>query len=94
MSSLFVLFFWTVPKKTELFIINLSITIGFLQKLMIVAMSWAFANKVAHFTYCEIPSAILVGFLLFQTLPDLFSWVGMVPIIFNDMLVKLFINKS
>jgi len=95
MSSLFIPFFWNVPGKTELFIIIiLSITTALSQTLMIVAMSWASADKVAPFTYFEIPSATLVGFLLFQTLPDLLSWVGMVLIIFSGVLVKLFTNKS
>jgi len=95
MSSLFVPFFWNVPGKTELFIIIiLSLTTALSQTFMIVAMSWASADKVAPFTYFEIPSATLVGFLLFQTLPDLLSWVGMVLIIFSGVLVKLFTNKS
>ena len=94
-SSLFVPFFWNVPSKIELFIIIiLSLTTALSQTLMIVAMSWASADKVAPFTYFEIPSATLVGFLFFQTLPDLLSWVGMGLIIFSGLLVKLFSNKS
>lgn len=94
-SSLFVPFFWNVRSKIELFIIIiLSITTALSQTLMIVAMSWASADKVAPFTYFEIPSATLVGFLFFQTLPDLLSWVGMGLIIFSGLLIKLFSNKS
>ncbi len=94
-SGLFVPFFWNVPGKTEIFIILiLSVTTALSQTLMIVAMSWASADRVAPFTYFEIPSATLVGFLLFETLPDLISWVGMALIIFSGVLVKVFSNNS
>ena len=95
LSSLFVPFFWNVPGKTEIFVILiLSVTTALSQTLMIVAMSWASADRVAPFTYFEIPSATLVGFLLFETLPDLTSWVGMALIIFSGVLVKVFSNIS
>ena len=95
MSSLLVPFFWNVPSKSEIFIIIiLSTTTALSQTLMIVAMSWASADKIAPFTYFEIPSATLVGLLLFQTLPDILSLVGMALIIFSGLLVKLFSNKS
>ena len=95
LSSLFVPFFWNVPGKTEIFVILiLSVTTALSQTLMIVAMSWASADRVAPFTYFEIPSATLVGFLLFETLPDLTSWVGMALIIFSGVLVKVFSNNS
>ena len=94
-SSLFVPFFWNVPGKTEIFIILiLSVTTALSQTLMIVAMSWASADRVAPFTYFEIPAATLVGFLLFETLPDLISWVGIALIIFSGVLVKVFSNNS
>ena len=95
LSSLFVPFFWNVPGKTEIFVILiLSVTTALSQTLMIIAMSWASADRVAPFTYFEIPSATLVGFLLFETLPDLTSWVGMALIIFSGVLVKVFSNNS
>ena len=94
-SGLFAPFYWSIPGKTELIIILiLSLSTALSQTLMIVAMTWASADKVAPFTYFEIPFAVIVGFLLFETLPDLLSWVGIALIIFSGFLVKLFPKTS
>ena len=89
-SGLFAPFFWSSPGKTDLVIILiLSVCTALSQTLMIVAMTWASADKIAPFTYFEIPFAVLVGFLLFETLPDFLSLVGITLIIFSGVLVKL-----
>ena len=94
MSGLAAPFFWTTPEKTEILIILvLSVTTALSQTLMILAMAWASADKIAPFTYFEIPSATLVGFYLFGTLPDKISWIGILLIIFSGVTVKLIPNR-
>ena len=55
---------------------------------MITAMSMAQADRIAPFTYFEIIAAILIGLVMFGTLPDLLAWVGMALIITSGTVVK------
>ena len=90
MSGLTVPFFWSAPNEIEILIILvLSVTTALSQTLMILAMTWASADRIAPFTYFEIPSATLVGFILFGTLPDKVSWIGIALIIVSGLMVKL-----
>ena len=89
-SGLTAPFFWSSPGKTEILIILLlSVTTALSQTLMILAMTWASADKIAPFTYFEIPFATFVGFILFGSLPDMLSWIGICLIIASGILVKL-----
>ncbi|MEM7211396.1 MAG: DMT family transporter [Pseudomonadota bacterium] len=46
------------------------------QTTIVLAFSRAPASDLAVFTYSEIVSAVVIGFLLFGTWPDGWSWVG------------------
>ena len=93
-SGLMAPLFWSTPGKTEFLIITLlSVTTALSQTLMILAMTWASADKVAPFTYFEILSATLVGFVLFGTLPDKFTGIGIFLIIVSGLLVKFIPNN-
>ena len=46
------------------------------QTLLVFAFAHADASTLAPFTYFEIVSAVIFGFLFFGTLPTLLSWVG------------------
>ena len=46
------------------------------QTLLVYAFAHADASTLAPFTYFEIVSAVVFGFLFFGTLPTLLSWVG------------------
>ena len=50
------------------------------QTLQVFAFAHADASTLAPFTYSEIVSAILFGYLFFGTLPSLLSWVGILLI--------------
>lgn len=46
------------------------------QTMIVVAFSRTAASDLAPFTYTELISAVIFGWLLFGTLPDWISWVG------------------
>jgi drug/metabolite transporter (DMT)-like permease len=46
------------------------------QTLLVFAFAHADASTLAPFTYFEIVSAVVFGYLFFDTLPTFFSWVG------------------
>ena len=82
-------FVWHVPEPGQLrLILLLAVITALSQTLMITAMSMAQADRVAPFTYFEIIAAILIGLVMFGTLPDLRAWVGMALIITSGTVVK------
>ena len=50
------------------------------QTMLVFAFAHAKASTLAPFTYFEIISAIIFGYLFFGTLPSLLSWVGILLI--------------
>jgi drug/metabolite transporter (DMT)-like permease len=54
---------------------------------MIMAFARAPASELAPFTYSEIVSAVLIGLIMFGTLPDLLSWAGIALIILSGVIV-------
>jgi len=46
------------------------------------------AERIAPFTYFEIVAAVIIGLVLFGTVPDTISWIGMVLIVASGILVK------
>ena len=56
--------------------------------LMIVAMTKAPAEEIAPFTYFEIVAGIIIGMVMFGTLPDGWAWAGMALIAVSGIAVK------
>lgn len=50
------------------------------QTLLVYAFAHADASTLAPFTYSEIVSAVIFGYLFFGSLPSLLSWVGILLI--------------
>ena len=48
--------------------------------LLVYAFVYASASTLAPFTYFEIVSAVIFGYLFFGTLPSLLSWCGILLI--------------
>ena len=87
-SGLSLPLYWRMPTQDEFFLIFLLAALTALsQTLMIVSMSWATADKIAPYTYSEIPFAVLVGYIFFQTTPDALSWTGICLIILSGIAV-------
>ena len=84
----FVPFFWSALTSTEVAILALlAVTASVSQTLMILGMGRAAAGDVAPFTYTEIVSGIVLGFLMFGTLPDALAFMGMALIVISGILV-------
>ena len=58
------------------------------QTLLVFAFAHADASTLAPFTYFEIVSAVIFGFLFFGTLPTLLSWVGIILITLGGLYVS------
>lgn len=88
-SGLSLPFVWIMPTQPEvILIIVLAATTALSQTLMIVTMALAPAEKIAPFTYFEIVAAVFIGFLIFGTIPDTISWIGMAFIVASGILVQ------
>lgn len=81
-------FAWQPVTTMQLGILALmAVTSAISQTLMILAFSRAPASELAPFTYAEIVSAVLIGFIMFGTLPDLMSWSGIGLITLSGIIV-------
>jgi len=58
------------------------------QTLLVFAFAHADASTLAPFTYFEIVSAVIFGFLIFGTLPTMLSWVGIFLITVGGLYVS------
>lgn len=65
-----------IPDDAWWFIGLLVISGAINQTLLVFAFAYTDASTLAPFTYFEIVSAVIFGYLFFGTLPTLLSWVG------------------
>ena len=87
--SLSLPFVWMVPTTDQMLLIAaLAVLTALSQTLMITAMSMASADRIAPFTYFEIIAAVIIGLVIFGTLPDMLAWLGMALIITSGTVVK------
>lgn len=77
-----------IPEGAWLYIGLLVITGTINQTLLVFAFAHADASTLAPFTYSEIVSAVLFGYLFFGTMPTALSWVGIVLIIAGGLYVS------
>lgn len=76
------LLFWQTPNLTELGLLALlGLTGAISQTAIVLAFARTPASDLAVFTYSEIVSAVVIGFLIFGTLPDALSWAGITLIV-------------
>ena len=81
-------FSWQPVTAAQLGVLALTAVISAIsQTLMIMALSRAPASDLAPFTYSEIVSAVLIGFVMFGTLPDALSWAGIGLIALSGVVV-------
>jgi drug/metabolite transporter (DMT)-like permease len=89
LSSFTLPFVWDMPTQSEMMlIVGLAVMTALSQTLMIVAMSLAPADRIAPYTYFEIVAAVIIGLIIFGTVPDTISWLGMGLIAASGILVK------
>ena len=81
-------FVWTPVAPGDYgIIVVMAFTSAASQTMMILAMARAPASDLAPFTYTEIVSAVLIGLVMFGTLPDTLSWAGIGLITLSGVLV-------
>ena len=86
--TLFLPFQWQPVTMDHLPLILLLVVSGTLnQTLIVFAFAKAPASTLAPFTYFEIVAAVIIGFLVFGTLPDRMSWFGIILIIASGLIV-------
>jgi drug/metabolite transporter (DMT)-like permease len=77
-----------IPADAWLYIGLLVVTGAINQTLLVFAFAHADASTLAPFTYFEIVSAVIFGYLFFETLPTLLSWVGIALITIGGLYVS------
>lgn len=80
--------YWKPINLDQLFWFGLMTICGAINQICLVyAFSKAPASTLAPFTYFEIVASVLIGLLMFGTLPTSLSWVGIALIIVSGLIV-------
>jgi drug/metabolite transporter (DMT)-like permease len=90
-SSLIVPFFWQLPQDVSQWLALLTIGLfgGVAHSLIIAAHQYTAATVVAPFMYTQIFWAIILGWLFFSQLPDLFDYLGGAIVVFSGLFLLL-----
>ena len=93
--SVFVPFYWSVIPLELIGIILLMIMLGAVsQALLVYGFSHAEASTLAPFTYFEIIAAVIIGLMMFGTVPDWISAGGIILIVGCGLAVARSINDG
>ena len=76
-----------IPADAWIYIGLLILAGGASQTLLVFAFAHANASTLAPFTYAEIVAAVMLGYLMFGTLPSLVSWAGILLISISGIYV-------
>lgn len=76
--SLVVPFYWQTPQSPAhwALLIGLGIFGGLGHYFVVKAFEWAEASAVAPFGYMQLVGALILGYLIFDELPDRWTWFG------------------
>lgn len=81
-------FVWVTPTPIDLAImVSLGVLAATGHYMIIVAHEWASAPQLAPYSYVEMVSATIVGFLLFGDLPAALTWLGIVIIVLSGIVI-------
>ncbi len=93
--SIFVPFHWSMIPLELILVVVLMILLGAVsQALLVYGFSHAEASTLAPFTYFEIIAAVIIGLVMFGTVPDWISVGGIILIIGCGMVVARSINDG
>jgi len=89
LMSLLVPFVWLTPKSWVdwLLLLSLGALGGAGHYCVARAMTYASANFVAPFNYTQMIGSVIVGYLMFAEVPDLYTWLGTALIVGAGLLV-------
>lgn len=77
-----------VPEGAWVYVALLIVSGAINQTLLVYAFAHAHASVLAPFAYFEIVSAVMLGYLMFDTLPALLSWLGIGLIVAGGLYVS------
>jgi drug/metabolite transporter (DMT)-like permease len=77
-----------IPDDAWIYIGVLVVSGSINQILLVYAFAHADASTLAPFTYFEIVSAVIFGYLFFETMPTMLSWVGIALITVGGLYVS------
>ena len=81
-------FVWVTPSSTDLVImVSLGVLAATGHYMIIVAHEWASAPQLAPYSYVEMVSATVVGFLMFGDLPAALTWLGIFIIVLSGIVI-------
>jgi drug/metabolite transporter (DMT)-like permease len=88
--SLVVPFIWVTPTRLDLaLMVGMGLIAAFGHFLIIMAFERAGASVLAPYSYSEIVTATLVGYVAFGDFPDVWTWVGVAIIIVSGIYIAL-----
>lgn len=89
MTTLAVPFFWTTPASLQDIAILSSLGIfgGLGHYCVARAMTYGPANVLSPFQYFQLIGSVIVGFLMFSEIPDVFTWLGAGVIIASGLFI-------
>lgn len=87
--TLAVPFFWRTPDNPTdaLLLASLGFFGGIGHYCVARAMTYAPANFIAPFNYTQMIGSVIVGYLMFSEIPDIYTWVGSAVIIAAGLMV-------
>jgi drug/metabolite transporter (DMT)-like permease len=77
-----------IPEDAWFYIGVLVVSGAVNQVLLVYAFAHADASTLAPFTYFEIVSAVIFGYLFFSTMPTMMSWMGIALIVVGGIYVS------
>ena len=81
-------FVWITPTPADLAIMaSLGVLAAAGHYMIIVAHEWASAPQLAPYSYVEIVSATVVGYVLFRDLPAPMTWLGIIIIVLSGIVI-------
>jgi drug/metabolite transporter (DMT)-like permease len=89
MTSFAVPFFWTTPTSLQDIAILSSLGIfgGLGHYCVARALTYGPANVLSPFQYFQLIGSVIVGYLMFAEMPDIFTWVGAAVIVASGLFI-------
>ncbi len=87
-ASIALPFYWSTPTPMHFaMMVSLGVIAAAGHYLIIVAHEWASAPQLAPYSYVEIVSATIVGYLLFRDIPEPLTWLGIAIIVASGIVI-------
>ncbi|MBU2532968.1 MAG: DMT family transporter [Alphaproteobacteria bacterium] len=89
-TTLLVPFVWVTPTPGDLAVmVAVGVLAAIAHYMIIVAHELASAPQLAPYSYVEIVAATVVGYVMFQDLPETTTWIGIAVIVTSGVVIAL-----